>query len=79
MKPLQYLHHCNDMHVPSSYTVSGYQFSIFGSVRFRKTVPYGSRSEICFHFLITKIDTYGPRSEKKTQFSQNFVILEVVF
>jgi hypothetical protein len=33
-----------------------------------KTVPYGSRSENCFHYFFTEIDTYGPRTEKKNNF-----------
>jgi hypothetical protein len=45
----------------------------------RKTVPYGLRSENCFQISFTKIDPYGPRTEKKTQFSQNFAFSEVEF
>jgi hypothetical protein len=30
-----------------------------------KTVPYGLRSENCFQISFTKIDPYGPRTEKK--------------
>jgi hypothetical protein len=37
------------------------------------------RTENCFQILFTKIDPYGPRSEKKKQLSQNFVFSEVVF
>jgi hypothetical protein len=47
-----------------------------------KTVPYGLRSENCFQIFFTKIDPFGPRTEKKPELSQNcknFAFSEVEF